>query len=485
MSLTVLRVVDDRTVVMLDQGARGLPGVNSSENVHGYGATGLGAANDSAAFTSALTAKKNATLRPGASYSIKDVGLSNSQSIIGLGQVISAFAGAANVFTLADYNPRVGGLYVSTAINAGQAAFRVKASRYASLTDITAVNCGPGFINLTVDTPASEVCALTKIANCDAEDVTGIGINVGSSVSEIRGSNIHLYGKLTPGTGGDRPMFTTTGLRANTPVINGIAAGGHQIVNANMITFNRGFHFSDAQLWKISNSFADTCSDYGVLLDGYCDFMEFADLYCGATRGIKVAGTSVNISFKGLRTQLTGQIPPGSATDFYNGVTTFYDFEVRDSAQAYITGWTGSKKIAVDTTARLVIDQGIFKTGRSIGVITASGADVVTFLAEFGAGGEDDCKWRAPYDCYIMQLFPTPDADPGVGKSFTYTARKQFADTALVATLTGAGAFGGANVWHQGTPIALNRGETYSIKLRVQDGAFATRHNCEIQIVAR
>jgi hypothetical protein len=327
---------------------------------------------------------------------------------------------------------------------------------------------------------SGEVCVLATISNADAEGVTDTGIDIGSSVSELRASNIHLYGQQTTGPGGTRPSFTTVGWRQNTPVVNGNAVGGHQAVNLNMITVNRGFHITDGQLSKFSNCFADSCSDYGILIDGASDKIEFSNAFVGTTRGIKVAGTSQNISFKGLETVLNGTIPPWGSTDFYNGVTTFYDLEVRDTAKVYVKGWTGSKRIIVDSTARLIVDDGINYNGRSIGTI---GAASTTYLAEWGSGSEGDALWRAPYDGYLIRLMPTTNTAPGSGQSFTYTARLDFADTALVASIAD-GAFGGVDTW-AGALVPVTRGQSIAIKLATSATAAAARHRVEVQFVPR
>lgn len=447
-----------------------------------FGAVGDGAADDSATFSALITGRSQGFLSAGKSYSVKDIVLSNSQSIRGIGQNVNAAAAATNLFVLQDYNPRLAGVYISAATNAAEAAVRIKKSRYAAIVGVTAVNCGPGFIKLAPVTPATEAIAMPNLDNSDAEGITGIGVEIDSSVSEVRASNLHLSGLLTAGVGGNtRPMFTTTGWRQNTTVQGGIAVGGHQVANVNLIGFNRGLYLTDAQLSKFTNCVADSCADYAVLLDGACQYIDFHDLFVGTTRGIKVMGTSRDIHFDGLRTVFGGVIPPWGSTDFFNGVATFYDLEVRDTAQVRVSNWQGSKRIAVDATAKLILMDGTTYNGRSVG---APGAGITTFLSEWGATAtEGDTLWRVPYDCYIVRLCPCVPVAPGAGQSFTYTARLNFADTALTAQISGTN-FGNADAW-AGALIPASKGDQISIKLVTSATAAASRHQVQMQIVPR
>lgn len=448
-----------------------------------YGAVRDGVTNDSGPFVSAITANKQISLDSGASYSIKDVGLSNTEGVVGTGQIFNVASGGTNLFTLSNYNARASGFYVSSGVNASQALFRIKVSRYPFLTNIVAVNCGLGLVKIVPDTPASEAIALPIIDNVQAEDISSIGVDIGSSVSEVQATNLHLYGKLTTGTGGNqRPMFTTTGWRQNTPVVGGVAVGGHQVANANMISFNRGFWLTDAQLSKFTNCIADGASDYGVLIDGASDHIEFSDLFVGTTRGVKVMGTAQNISFCGLKTILTGTIPPWGSTDFFNGVGTFYDLEVRDTAKVRVSAWVGTKRIAVDSTAQLIVDDGMTFLGRSVGTVAVS---TTAYLMEAGAQAvEANAVWRAPYDGYLIRITPLVTVAPGAGQSFVYTARVSGVDTALTQTITGAAAFGNVDAW-AGTLVPVNKGDSISIKLVTSAGAGVATHQCQLQLVPR
>ena len=438
-----------------------------------FGAVSDGATNDSAAYTAAVAAGSNVVATSGQFSAIKDVALSSSDSYFGGGTRLIATAGAVNLFTLDGFNSRAQDFYVAGSTACSQATIRMKEGRYTDISGVINVNTGAGFVHLAPTTPASQFLALPQISNCHAEDITSVGLFMGSSVSELFMTNFHLYGKLVASTGGDKPTPSSVGWRQNTPVLGGFAVGGHQLVNLNMITFDLGFYLTDAQLSFFSNIIADSCSGYGLLVDGASSEIKFADLFVGTTRGIKIAGTS-SVWIDGLYTKFNGLIPPWGSTDFFNGVTTFYDVEVRDTATLQISNWKGDKRIFVDPTAKLLIDGGtrfFFRTTSTIG------AGTTNYLAEWGATPtEADTIWRAPCAGQVVGFSADCTAAPGAGQSFTYTVRKSFADTTLTGSISGAAGFA-TEVWCGTAPIAVNRGDTIALKLVTSAGATATRHN--------
>lgn len=448
--------------------------------ISALGAVGDGTTNDSAAFTKAIAASSNIAASANGFYAIRDIALTSSDSYLGNGTRLSGATGATSLFTLSGYNPRVRDAYVSSSLNCSGASFRFLDSRYAMLESVIAVNGGAGFVNLTPANPSTQAIALPTITNCHSEDITGTGLQMGSSVSELQMVNFHLYGKLTSGPGGQRPMFTTTGWRQNTPIAGGNAVGGHVVANANMITFNRGFWLTDAQLSSFTNCIADSCSDYGVLIDGASQKNKFCDLFVGTTRGIKCAGTS-ETWFDGLVTILNGVIPPWGSTDFYNGVATFYDLEVRDTAKVRVSNWRGDKRIIVDPGASLIIDDGIRFHFRSVGTV---GAGVTGFLAEWGnTGTEADAIWRVPDNGHIVGFYAVPGTAPGAGQNFAYTVRKNFATTGLTGSISGASTFS-LEQWCGTSPIAVNKGDAISMQIVTSAGAAATRHNGSMLFLA-
>ena len=67
----------------------------------------------------------------------------------------------------------------------------------------------------------------------------------------------------------------------------------------------------------------------------------------------------------------------------------------------------------------------------------------------------------------LLQATPATDAAPGVGKNFTYTLRKNNADTAMVATQSGNAAFTAEG----SGAITLAKFDSISIKLVIDAAA--------------
>lgn len=443
------------------------------------GAVADGSTNDSSAFSNAVTVKRNVTGAAGKSYAIKDIALSNSQSLDGNGAILSVYSGGTNLATLSDYDPRVRDWYVSSGANASQALFRVKASRGARIEGIMAVNVGAGVVNLSPVTAGSDVIALPMLTNIRAEGVSGTAFSIGQNVSEMQGGNIHAHGTLVAGTGGLKPASGTIGWRQNQPLSGTIARGGHQLSNVNMIAFETGWYFTDVELLMYDNIYADSCSGFGMLFDGSgnADGIQLSSAFVGTSRGLKAAGNA-NVAINGLTTIYNGSIFSWMASDFYTG--TAYDVTLEDTAKLTISSyWRGDKKMSIASTAKLILNCGQKYNGRTIGTVAAASTG---YIAEFGiTGTEGDATWRATCAGKVVGLTIYPVSAPGAAQTFTYTLRKNFADTAFVATISGAADFGG-DYWHSGG-ISYASGDAVALKLVTSASATASRHVIVIHFI--
>lgn len=440
-------------------------------------------ANDSAKLTAALTARRNVILAAGASYSLKDVSLSNSGSVDGNGAVVSAATGAAHIFNLNDVNSRLSNIYISSSVNASGAAIKLNELRYAQLENITAVNCKNGFLDFGPAVPASEVCIGAMFTNLSAEGLTGnaIGVYVGSSVAEIQGTNLHIAGDLAAGPGGLKPILTTVGWRQQGAAIPGQPANaGHMIQNANMLGLGVGWWLSSVTTSMYQTLFASDCANYGFIADGACDHLDIERMTVTTTRGVIVTDSS-RVYIGSLRTILNGTIPAWGSTDYYNGVTTFYDVEVRGTAQLVIGDWTGNHRAAVDSTAKLIVLGAPKYEGRSR---TTVATNTTAYLAEQGQeSSESAARWRAPYDCRVIMMAGYAGAAPGSGQSFSYNTRVNGVNK-LTGTIVGASASNTGDVW-AGTHIDVDRGQVLSIQVVTSNGAAVTDHDVFFQIVPR
>lgn len=414
-----------------------------------------------------------ASLIPGDTFNETGIALSHHQGIFGNNTIFSSQS-AAPVFTLTGFSPVVADVYLQGNTDASDYYFSVTNSRGARIRNIYGANTGFGGLNFapTID------CGVTWLDNVFFEDVTGIGYNIGSRTSKIKANGIEAFGKLDFTLGLGKPRTGSIGWRQNTPVVGGVAVGGHQIVNSNMEALEKGWWLTDAQLTKMSNCIADGTSDYGLIIDGASQDIEVADFFCGTSRGIYVGGSSARVLFNGLKTLFTGVIPPWGTSDFYNGVSTFYDLTVADTATLTVNGdeWIGGKKTSVASGAKLVVTGGQRVQLNSETAVSAG--STVYFKPGGGTTAtESDATFRAEFDGVLFMLQADSNNTPSSGNR-VYTVRKSGADTALTCS-TAAGAFS-SRVYNGG--IAVSRGEVLSIKLVAGTGPSAI-HDVFFQIL--
>lgn len=441
--------------------------------------TDYSGADDSAKMQSAITAKRNVLVPSGSALVLGDLAMSNSHTIEGNGAGVTGKAAAANIANISDYAARISNIYVSGGTALSGPLFRILQSRYARLESISAVNCGPGFLDIGPASPGTEASNLAMMRGIRVEDFTATAVNVRSAVSELFATDVLMRGKLVFSGGLARVTTGTVGWRQNTPLVGpgNFARGGHELTAVNFLDCERGFYFTDSELTRLNGCGADGISDYGLLVDGATARLELFNFFNGTSRGIKVAGTS-SVFFNGLTTILNGVVPPWADPLFYNGVATFFDIEVRDTATVTISGrWTGDKRIFVDPTAKLILDCGTRFYSRSASV----GASTTTYITE--AGGtptEADATWRVPCAGTICGIFVAPTVAPGAG-IFTYTVRKNFASTGATVSLTGA-VFGG-DFWVPGGNVKVAAGDVIAMQLVTNGAAPAARHNTIIYFV--
>jgi hypothetical protein len=408
---------------------------------------------------------------------IKDVEVGGNQVFDGRYGRYTVDTGATNLLVLDGYAPVAKEIYVSDGRPASDPLFVINSGRFARLLEIVVVNAGDGGVVLLEDTDVTGV-NLARIDGLDAEDFTTIGVDMRHSVTQVRGDSIHLGGIIDFVLGLGKPRAGSIGWKQVTPVTNGLAVGGHQIHKLNCATCETGIYLEDAQLSSFDQCVADSCSGFGVYIVGASTQIDFTDLFVGTSRGVYVGGTSV-VHINGLRTVYNGVVPPWGQVAFFTGAA--YDLTVADTAKLTVSSWTGDRKVNVASGAKLIVLDGENFKGRSAGTV-AIGTTV--YLAEAGAAAaEGDATWRAPANGRLLRLCPTVDTAPGAAQTFTYTARVNAADSALVATITGAASFGGVDTWETNGGIAVNKGDSISIKLVTSAAAGVGQHYCELQFI--
>lgn len=432
---------------------------------------------DYASLQAAIDADRNVEGRPGASYTHTGVTLSNSDSFDGKNAVVNAGVGTS-IYTLSDYAPVLERLYIADNTASTQYAIKASAARYPQIRYVMSPNTGAGGIELK---PSSGFVALADFQALTFEGLTGTGISIGSSVAEIRASHIYIAGKLDYDGGGlGRPKAGTVGWRQNTPVVSGLAVGGHQITAANMISVETGYWLTDCQLSNYQGIIADSTRGYGIVIDGASDKITFCNTFVGASMGIRVAGTSLNIKFDGLETRSIGSIPPWGQNPFYNSAGPYYAVTVEDTAKVTINGdnWTGDKSVSVASGASLTVTGGHWFKGRNSANIAAG---ATAYLAEKEYAAQADAVMRAPFTGHLFFGVANITVAPGVGESITFTAQVNGADTALSFSITGTGTF----INQMYGPIFVTKGQTVTLKTVKSAGANANgRYNFDVQLLA-
>ena len=126
------------------------------------------------------------------------------------------------------------------------------------------------------------------------------------------------------------------------------------------------------------------------------------------------------------------------------------------------------------TQVGLTYDSATYIPFRTIGTI---GPAATGFLAEFGnTPTEGDAMWRAPRNGRIVGFYAATTVAAGAGQTFTYTVRRNNANTTLTGVSTGAASFN-TDVWCGSSPIALAKGDTFAMQIATSATAGAARHN--------
>lgn len=431
---------------------------------------------DNGTIQQAVTARRNVEGRAGSSYSFTGLNLGNSETFDGNDCLVTATAGT-RVFALTGFAPAVRKLYISDNALSTEAAIVVGAGRYAKVENIDCPNTGVCGVKFSAGAGA---VSLPRLNDVHFEGVTGTGVDIGSSVNEIRSINAYVGGILDTTLGKQRPRAGTVGWRQNTPVVSGNAVGGHQIVSANMITVDTGWHLTDAQLSRYIGCFGDSTRGYALIIDGASDSITFTDFFAGATMGIKVGGTSVNILLDGLETKAIGVVPPWGTPTFYNTVGPYYAITVEDTAKLTINGdaWTGDKSVSVASGATLTVTGGHWFKGKNAANIAAGATAYLGPDKEYAS--VSDALFRAPHDGYLFHALVSADTPPGAAQTITATVQIGGVDTTMVAVISGA-ATTFAEVY--GT-VSILKGQSVSLKVVKSAGATAFgRINFDVQML--
>ena len=112
------------------------------------------------------------------------------------------------------------------------------------------------------------------------------------------------------------------------------------------------------------------------------------------------------------------------------------------------------------------------------GGATVAGGTTTYLGNGYNSGTETEVRWRAPCDGYVKNLYQSATGSAGAGKNFTYTVRKNGADTTVVAT-TADGVLT-PDTTHTAT---FSTGDYLTIKLVTDAGASSRVHSVSVLFV--
>lgn len=450
-------------------------------NVLDYGAVPDGVTDSSAAFTAAFAASGNCVWVPGgvsSFYMVKNVTIPSGKTLLSDGAYFKDLAGASYIFKLTGYSTRLEGAYISRASNCSVGALVVDSGNKVSISNVRIIDATSGIVLQATGSPTNTT--QTSLHNIRVDSFTGVGIDIKKDVSNTNASDIWCDANAIAGGGGLIPRPGSTGFR-QTGTGSTTAYGGHNWTNCVAINCETGWRFDTSNLTKLNNCASDSCSGRGISIAGASDYIDISDHFIGVCgRGFEIANTSTRCSLIGFRTNDTGVIPGWGGTTFYSSASPaysapFYDIAVLDTAKCFVDGssWYagGSRAITEASGAQLNLSGDDAFHSQSIGTIAAGATQYLGINEEKGT--EQPTVWRAPCAGTVVRLFVAPTNAPGAAQTFTYTLRKNFADTSLVATCSGAGAFG-ATAYGQ---IVVGKGDTLCTKLVTSAGAAVTHHN--------
>lgn len=250
-----------------------------------------------------------------------------------------------------------------------------------------------------------------------------------------------------------------------------------------MTTINSqiGWSFTDAQFVKISNSIADSHSDYGLEVLGASNAVDASGMFVGTTRGVHIGGSSASVLLTGLRTILSGYTPPWGGSDFWAAAGPYYDVTVDGTASATVdaASWAGTKMMSVASGATLALPGG---HQFSFQTTTAPAANTTTYVGQGGASTTLGIGWVAPYSGLITDaILNTADA-PGAGQSYIY---KLLINNAVIATLRTASGMSDYGGHPRGLSVPVNEGDLVTLSVTLSSGAYATQHRGFIRLLTQ
>jgi len=413
-----------------------------------FGAVGDGVTDDSAAFVAALASHNVVECNGSKYYKLKNLTLTNNQTIDFNGARVTAAAGATYIVKLTNYAANITNFYIPDATACSEAAIVFDNGRFCGVSNGTILNSTTA-ISLKA-TVAATGCIKPYINDVNIEGFTVRGIYLQPNVAQLEATDVFVDQGGASGVGIDH---NSTG--------SIIAHGGHTYNNVRAEGCNIGWKITNGTLTEIEGGWADTSSDTGMIFYGACDHINIRNFFIG---------TSTN---KGLVLHDTAKVYV-DGLEMYAATDTV---EVFDTAELImdIPAWRGNKSgFAVASGAKFTPVGADIVGGTSVGTIAVS---TNTFLGINAVQAtEADTGWVMPYDGYIIGIYGRCTVTPVT--THVYTARKGAADTTIVSTINPASFAAGA--WGA---VPAVKGDMINARVTTST-TNASRHSVQIVIAS-
>ena len=450
-------------------------------SVKDFGAVGDGVADDTAAFVAALLAGVTVTV-PWGIYLVKNISLGTNKTLQGNGSVFKPASSATSIFTLTGFKATIQDCFFDGANNnlitsfGNNAAVVVKDAIYPTVSNCQFLNLNTGLLVKVATISSSSETTKGTFVDLQFNNIQSRGIYVGPNVNSCVFDNIQMYVGQVASNGLAIPKAGCIGFQIySTGSLGGY--GGHLVSKVLVLEAETGFQLTDAELSNFSHCIADSLKNQGYQLTGSCDYIKFSNCLAGSCLiGFEVGGTSANIWIEGADTIFQGTVPPwGDPANFYAAGAAF-DVKLLNTASVRIGSWYSvGNSFFADPGATVNFDsESQIYGGTSANVAAAS----TVYLTPVGEKASEGPTWVTAKAGLILGVDVYCGSAPGAGESFAYTVRKQFGDTPLVATISGAGSFSASAV----QPITFNTGQNLSIKLVTSAGAAASMHRFVLRL---